>query len=47
MDPFPCAQPPSTVKHKLDIRDFRRDSTDLELVITPTQSPAQSPTSFD
>ena len=25
---IPCAQPPSTIKHKLDIRDLRRDSTD-------------------
>ena len=44
---IPCAQPPSTVKHKLDIRDLRRDSTDSILVITPTQSPAKSPTKED
>ena len=44
---IPCAQPPSTVRLKLDIRDLRRDSTDSVLVITPTQSPAQSPTKED
>ena len=45
----PCVQPPSTVKHKLDIRDLRRDSTDSVLVITPTQSPTKedSPSSLD
>ena len=28
---IPCAQPPSTVKCKLDIRDLRRDSTDSDI----------------
>ena len=44
---IPCAQPPSTVKHKLDMRDLRRDSTDSVLVITPTQSPVQLPNKED
>ena len=44
---IPCAQPPSTVKHKLDIRDLRRDSPDSVLEITPIQSPAESPTKED
>ena len=44
---IPCTQPPSTIKHKLDIRDLRRDSTDLILEITPTQTPAESPTKED
>ena len=43
----PCAQPPTTIKHKLDIRDLRRDSTDSILEITPTQTPAESPTKED
>ena len=44
---IPCAQPPSTIKCKLDIRDLRRDSTDSILEITPTQTPAKSPTKED
>ena len=46
---IPCAQPPSTVKLRLDIRDLRRDSTDSVLAITPTQSPTKedTPPSFD
>ena len=44
---IPCAQPPSKIKHKLDIRDLRRDSTDSILEITPTQTPAKSPTKED
>ena len=44
---IPCAQPPSTIKHKLDIRDLRRDSTASILEITPTQTPAESPTKED
>ena len=42
---IPCAQPPSTIKRKLDIRDLRRDSNSI-LEITPTQSP-ESPTKED
>ena len=41
---IPCTQPPSTIKHKLNIRDLRRDSTDSILEITPTQTSAESPT---
>ena len=44
---IPCAQPPSTIKHKLDIRDLRRDSTDSILEITPMQTPVESPTKED
>ena len=44
---IPCAQPPSTIKCKLDIRDLRRDSTDSILEITPTQTPTESPTKED
>ena len=44
---IPCAQPPSTIKCKLDIRDLRRGSTDLILEIRPTQTPVESPIEED